>query len=74
MGQMRDSDWSRRNVLRSDWLLPNVAMCTTDVKRGVSLLIFKLAPRPLIESDSYLIIFGKKAALIRERRLIDHLR
>ena len=22
MGEMRDSDWSRRNLLRSDWLLP----------------------------------------------------
>ena len=29
MGQMRDSDWSRRNLLRSDWLLPRVALCTT---------------------------------------------
>ena len=29
MGEMRDSDWSRRNLLRSDWLLPRVAICTT---------------------------------------------
>ena len=29
MGEMRDSDWSRRNLLRSDWLLPSVAMYTT---------------------------------------------
>ena len=26
---MRDSDWSRRNLLRSDWLLPRVASLTT---------------------------------------------
>ena len=30
MGQMRDSDWSRENFLRSDWLLPSVAMITTN--------------------------------------------
>ena len=29
MGEMRDSDWSRRNLLRSDWLLPRVAIYTT---------------------------------------------
>ena len=27
---MRDSDWSRPNLLRSDWLLPHVAIMTTD--------------------------------------------
>ena len=26
---MRDSDWSRQNVLRSDWLGPSVALITT---------------------------------------------
>ena len=29
MGQMRESDWSRANLLRSDWLLPSVAIMTT---------------------------------------------
>ena len=29
MGQIRDSDWSRRHLLRSDWLLPSVAPITT---------------------------------------------
>ena len=29
MGEMRDSDWLRRNLLRSDWLLPTVAIHTT---------------------------------------------
>ena len=29
MGQMRDSDWSRENLLRSDWLGPLVATMTT---------------------------------------------
>ena len=27
---MRESDWSRANLLRSDWLPTSVAMCTTD--------------------------------------------
>ena len=30
MGEMRDSDWSRPNLLRSDWLLLIVAIITTD--------------------------------------------
>ena len=29
MGEMRDSDWSRKNLLRSDWLGPKVAPYTT---------------------------------------------
>ena len=29
---MRDSDWSREKLLRSDWLLPSVAMYTTPRK------------------------------------------
>ena len=31
MGEMRDSDWSRDNLLRSDWLLLIGAIMTTDV-------------------------------------------
>ena len=34
---MRDSDWSRQNLLRSDWLGPSVAPYTT-----ASNLIFDL--------------------------------
>ena len=30
MGEMRDSDWSRENLLRSDWLGPKGASITTD--------------------------------------------
>ena len=30
MGEMRDSDWSREILLRSDWLQPKVAPYTTD--------------------------------------------
>ena len=29
MGEMRDSDWSTKFLLRSDWLLPIVALITT---------------------------------------------
>ena len=29
MGEMRDSDWSRQKLLRSDWLGPSVAPITT---------------------------------------------
>ena len=31
MGQMRDADWSRETLLRSDWLGPKVAPYTTIV-------------------------------------------
>ena len=31
MGEMRDSDWSRQNLLRSDWLPPSVALYTTNI-------------------------------------------
>ena len=31
MGEILDSDWSRQNVLRSDWLLPSVALITTNI-------------------------------------------
>ena len=30
MGEMRDSDWSRAKILRSDWLGPIGAIITTD--------------------------------------------
>ena len=30
MGEMRDSDWSRQILLRSDWLLPIGAIMTTN--------------------------------------------
>ena len=32
---MRESDWSRANLLRSDWLGPGVAMCTTELEQGL---------------------------------------
>ena len=31
MGQMRDSDWSREILLRSDWSGPRVAPITTKI-------------------------------------------
>ena len=44
MGQMRDSDWSRPNLLRSDWLLPHCShidyLCFDDLfPRGRPYLI-----------------------------------
>ena len=33
MGQMRDSDWSRQFLLRSDWLGPSVAPITTHMSQ-----------------------------------------
>ena len=40
MGEMRDADWSRQILLRSDWLGPKVAPITTVGKQGTYKLIF----------------------------------
>ena len=40
---MRDSDWSRRNLLRSDWLLPSVASLTTKNEERESKTARKMA-------------------------------
>ena len=37
MGEMRDSDWSRRNLLRSDWSGPSVAIMTTNLLFSVKM-------------------------------------
>ena len=39
MGEILDSDWSRQNLLRSDWLLPSVACITTIQKEGTMFII-----------------------------------
>ena len=36
---MRDSDWSRQFLLRSDWLLPSVATITTWMAAGYSSIV-----------------------------------
>ena len=41
MGEMRDSDWSRPNFLRSDWLLPIVATITTAIPKFFSIQIVR---------------------------------
>ena len=38
MGQMRDSDWSREILLRSDWSGPSVAIYTTVLLSVTALL------------------------------------
>ena len=42
---MRDSDWSRKFLLRSDWLGPSVALITTidcyELKGDLSLVMLK---------------------------------
>ena len=40
---MRDSDWSRRILLRSDWLVPRIALMTTIAK------IAKLKSREILK-------------------------
>ena len=36
MGEILDSDWSRQNLLRSDWLVPRVALITTNRIRKIT--------------------------------------
>ena len=33
---MRDSDWSRENLLRSDWSVPKGAIMTTNTQAGLA--------------------------------------
>ena len=40
MGEMRDSDWSRQILLRSDWLGPSVALITTKIEDKIKLTHF----------------------------------
>ena len=39
MGQILDSDWSRENLLRSDWLVPRVALYTTHQSGDVNFAV-----------------------------------
>ena len=41
MGEMRDSDWSRENLLRSDWLVPKGAIMTTVNPGAVDFKMFR---------------------------------
>ena len=52
MGQMRDSDWSRANLLRSDWLGPFVAICTTTIVEGYRIPFFDLPENFVIPNRS----------------------
>ena len=36
MGEMRDSDWSRPKILRSDWSVPKGATYTTNLGTAVT--------------------------------------
>ena len=57
MGEILDSDWSRRNLLRSDWLPTSVATITTVAVSVVELkaLSENLASRNrLLSVDYYL--------------------
>ena len=43
MGEMRDSDWSRENLLRSDWSVPKGAIMTTNFK-NFKIVLSELSP------------------------------
>ena len=50
MGEMRDSDWSRENLLRSDWLgLIGAIMTTNGLAETLNLKLFwgSMPPDPL---------------------------
>ena len=52
---MRDSDWSRQNLLRSDWLVLIGASYTTEVLSLYS-LVFISNRRVFIAQSSYFLI------------------
>ena len=53
MGEMRDSDWSRQFLLRSDWLPTKVATITTDVT-GYNI---NFSPSPSFSKYTLFIVF-----------------
>ena len=54
MGEMRDSDWSRENLLHSDWLLLIGAIMTTDIlKRKNTFLGYKIKKVQKVEKLTY---------------------
>ena len=62
MGEMRDSDWSRENLLRSDWLPPIGAMYTTTRNNELnSTPHFELFPTAKINFQMRLVLPLKKS-------------
>ena len=61
MGEMRDSDWSRRNLLRSDWLPTKVAMYTTNNNN--------LYTYTFNEKEEFLRKFNTNNMFIKEKRV-----
>ena len=55
MGEMRDSDWSRQNLLRSDWLVLKGATITTMGARALFVRSITLA------CGKYRITYGRFA-------------
>ena len=68
MGEMRDSDWSRENLLRSDWLLLIGAIMTTNCSgEEIGLILNREANRLsqdarlyFTSAPDYLNFLGKK--------------
>ena len=48
MGEILDSDWSRQNLLRSDWLGPSVACITTYFKSKKEYILVALKHKELL--------------------------
>ena len=48
MGEMRESDWSRQILLRSDWSGPRVALYTTSGKTRTNLDLLSHSPFPAL--------------------------
>ena len=55
MGKILDSDWSKSNLLRSDWLQPSVAPYTTPVVKFLSNLTLVYPPISMASTSSKLL-------------------
>ena len=57
MGEMRDSDWSRQNLLRSDWLPINVALYTTEEFINIKVILFLILELFRWQNSSKKVLF-----------------
>ena len=71
MGEMRDSDWSRRNLLRSDWSGPSVAIYTTLV-HGIA-TFFEYYSANNVSNSSHQAVGGIKWFAILLSHEVHHL-
>ena len=66
---MRDSDWSRPNLLRSDWLGPFVAICTTDLV-NILWVVALLKACDVTNNGCHLVFYQELEMRLKSREIV----